>query len=124
MPTHPIESILEKTMQSIAGMVDVNTVIGDAVVAGDGTVIIPVSRVTFALVSGGAQYGARSAPEGELPFGGGGSSGASIHPLAFLVVSAGKVQLLPIQCESPLERLLQRLPEFLEALRSPEEPQA
>lgn len=44
---HPIEGLMTTAMQSIKDMVDVNTIVGDAVQAPDGTVIIPISRVSF-----------------------------------------------------------------------------
>ena len=43
-------------MESIRDMVDVNTVIGDPVAAGDGSTVIPVSRVCFGFVAGGGEY--------------------------------------------------------------------
>ena len=50
---HPIESLMKTTMESLKAMVDVNTVVGEAVETKDGTVIVPVSRVTFGFVAGG-----------------------------------------------------------------------
>ena len=49
---HPIESIMKTTMDSLKSMVDVNTVVGDPVETGDGTVIVPVSKVSFGLWRG------------------------------------------------------------------------
>jgi uncharacterized spore protein YtfJ len=50
---HPIESLMRTTMDSLKDMVDVNTVVGDPVETKEGTVIIPVSRVSFGFVTGG-----------------------------------------------------------------------
>jgi len=47
MAEHPIQGLMETAMESIKEMVDVNTIVGDAVQAPDGTVIIPISKVTF-----------------------------------------------------------------------------
>ena len=43
MDKHPIESIMATTMESIRDMVDVNTVVGEAIAAPDGSTVIPVS---------------------------------------------------------------------------------
>ena len=53
MDKHPIESIMSTTMESIRDMVDVNTVVGEAIAAPDGSTVIPVSRVAFGFVAGG-----------------------------------------------------------------------
>ena len=49
MDPHPIENIMTTTMENIRGMVDVNTVIGDAIAGADGSTVIPISRVSFGL---------------------------------------------------------------------------
>ena len=46
MEKHPIESLMGVSMEQIKDMVDVNTVIGDAVQTQDGSTIIPISRVS------------------------------------------------------------------------------
>ena len=56
MAQHPIEGLMTTAMESIKEMVDVNTIVGDAVQAPDGTVIIPISRVTFGFAAGGSEY--------------------------------------------------------------------
>ncbi len=43
-------------MENIKEMIDVNTIVGDAVETSEGTVIIPVSRVSFGFVAGGGEY--------------------------------------------------------------------
>lgn len=51
---HPIGEMMHSTMNSIKDMVDVNTVVGDPVVAATGATIIPVSRVCFGYVTAAA----------------------------------------------------------------------
>lgn len=45
MSEHPIQGLMKTAMESIREMVDVNTIVGDAVHTPDGTVIIPISKV-------------------------------------------------------------------------------
>ena len=45
---------MSTSMEKIRELVDVNTIIGDPVTSPDGTVIIPVSKVSFGFVSGGS----------------------------------------------------------------------
>lgn len=121
MGTHPIENMMDTTMKSIKDMVDVNTIVGDPVVMGDGTLVIPISKVSFGFVAGGGEYGAqenqKNAETTEHPFAGGGGAGISLNPMAFLVIHQGDVKLLPVQYSSSPERIMERLPTLLEQLK-------
>lgn len=64
MEKHPIESLMGVSMEQIKDMVDVNTVIGDAVQTQDGSTIIPISRVSFGFVAGGGEYAVSGAQAG------------------------------------------------------------
>jgi sporulation protein YtfJ len=114
MSEHPIQGLMHTAMDSIKQMVDVNTVVGDAVETGDGGVIIPVSRVSFGFAAGGGEYGARRADGGEGPFGGGSGAGVSVQPVAFLVVRGGDIRLLPVESNAAVERLLDLAPDLLD----------
>lgn len=115
MNDHPIQGLMDTTLQHIREMVDVNTIIGDQITAPDGTVIIPVSRVSVGFASGGSDFPARTA-EKEL-FGGGGGAGATINPIAFLVVSGGQVKLLQItQNSSPADNAISLVPELIDKI--------
>lgn len=113
---HPIQGLMQTAMQSLQGMVDVNTVVGDAVETKDGAVIVPVSQVAFGFCAGGGEYGAPRPAGGSpaLPFGGGSGAGVSVRPVAFLVVCQGTVRLLPVDQRASFERLLDLAPELLE----------
>ena len=47
MAEHPIQGIMNVTMDKIHEMVDANTIIGKAITTEDGTTILPVSKVSF-----------------------------------------------------------------------------
>ena len=53
---HPIEQIMETTLENLKQMIDVNTIVGDSMVMADGTMIVPVSKVNLGFVSGGGEY--------------------------------------------------------------------
>ena len=120
MEKHPIESLMGTSMENIKDMVDVNTVVGDPVMAQDGSTIIPISRVSFGFVAGGGEYALTGAQTGAygLPFAGGAGAGISIHPMGFLVCSANGVRLLSANCASPMERMVEMIPQALEGLKN------
>lgn len=118
---HPIEGIMGTTMENLREMVDVNTVVGDAVKTADGTTIIPISKVSFGFVAGGGEYSTspKTAPEnlGVLPFAGGTGAGVSVTPLGFLIVSQGQVKMLPAQHDTPIDRMIELVPTILEDIK-------
>ncbi|MCL6450114.1 MAG: GerW family sporulation protein [Acetobacteraceae bacterium] len=141
MREHPIQGLMKTAMESIKGMVDVNTVVGDPVEAQDGSVIMPVSRVSFGFAAGGGEYLAGAARRGrperapagsaergsdegeergpEHPFAGGSGAGITVQPVAFLVVGQGTVRLLPVDSSALYDRLIDLAPQILDRLRPP-----
>ena len=51
-----------------------------------------------------------------LPFGGGSGAGVSISPIAFIVVQANGVKLLPVEHSSCMDKLLDLVPDLAEKL--------
>ena len=74
MSDHPIEGLMNVTMQKIKEMVDVNTIIGEPISTSDGTTIIPISKVSYGFASGGSDIPSKNAPNKEI-FGGGSGAG-------------------------------------------------
>ena len=69
---HPISDLMTETMSKIKEMVDVNTIIGNPIVAADGTTVIPVSKVSFGFGAGGSEFASKHAASGSpRAFGGG-----------------------------------------------------
>lgn len=106
---------MKTAMESIKDMVDVNTVVGDPVETHDGTVIIPVSRVTFGFGAGGAELAGQTDPDEGAgnPFGGGSGAGVSVQPVGFLVVGQGQIRMLPVEGSSLIDRLLDLAPSLI-----------
>ncbi|MDD2283278.1 MAG: GerW family sporulation protein [Eubacteriales bacterium] len=115
MTEHPIQGLMKTAMESIKEMVDVNTVIGDAVEAPDGSVIIPVSRVGLGFAAGGSEFGVPK--ETDLPFGGGSGAGVSVQPVGFLVVGQGAVRLLPVSQGAIFDRLVDLVPQLVDKMQ-------
>ena len=92
MTDHPINNLMQTTLQKIKELVDASTVVGEPIVAGSAT-IIPVSRISYGFASGGSDLPAKK--EGEL-FGGGGGAGATVAPVGFIVITENDVKLLQV----------------------------
>ena len=74
MSEHPIEGMMGTTLDKIRQMVDVNTVMGDPVTTPDGTVIIPISKISYGFASGGSDLPSKANAEKNY-FGGGAGAG-------------------------------------------------
>lgn len=117
MDDHPIQGLMKTAMESIKEMVDVNTIVGDAVETPTGSVIIPISRVGFGFAAGGSEYGTTNGG-GKLPFGGGSGAGVSVQPVAFLVVGEGNTRLLPVNTNALVDRLVDMAPELMDKIQA------
>jgi sporulation protein YtfJ len=124
MEGHPIESLMKTAMESIKEMVDVNTIVGDTVETPDGSVIIPVSRVTFGFAAGGGEFDMKGSQDGDrsgqqkMPFGGGSGAGVSVQPVAFMVVGQGQIRLLPVNQNAMIERIIDIAPQILDQIKN------
>lgn len=119
MAEHPIDGLIDTAMSNIKTMIDVNTIVGDPVTTPDGTVIIPISTVSFGFGAGGSDFSIKnnSATDGgrNPMFGGGCGGGATVKPIAFMVVGNGNIKLLPTSYEpSTGEKLTALIPEIFD----------
>ncbi len=116
MSNGKIEGIMGTTMEKIKEMVDVNTIIGEPITSPDGTIIIPVSKVTYGFASGGSDLPNKKSESTES-FGGGGGAGITIVPIAFLSISNGDVKLLQVEpFNNSTDRIIGMLPELIDKI--------
>lgn len=117
MTEHPLQSLIDTAMSRIHEMVDCNTMIGQPIMTPGDTMILPVSRVSFGLGSGGSDFPSKTPKE---LFGGGLGAGATITPIAFLVVHEGNVRLLQLtdRDTTNLDRLMNALPDLMDRLQA------
>lgn len=114
----PVESLMKTTMENIKNMIDVNTVVGDAVETTDGNVIVPVSKVSFAFIAGGGEYpGTSEKEEGDgsskYPFAGGSGAGVTVQPIGFLATTNGQLKVIPVKYSSAVDRIVDMVPDLI-----------
>ncbi|MGG7143590.1 GerW family sporulation protein [Clostridium nigeriense] len=118
---HPVENLMKSTMENLKDMIDVNTVIGDALETKDGSYIIPISKVTFGFVSGGSEFGNSYTAPNEIvanhPFGGGSGAGITVKPVAFLVLRKDIVRLLPVEQNNTYDRIVDSVPQIIDIIK-------
>lgn len=122
---HPIENIMQTSMEQIKRMVDVNTVVGNPIVTAGNTMILPVSKLSLAFLVGGGEYGhmcsAKKAADeanrdSRFPFAGTSAVGMCITPLAFITEEQGNVRVMPADRKSSTDRLVDMIPQVLKCV--------
>lgn len=103
-----IYNLIDGAMEKIKTIVDSSTVIGEKVITEDGTIIIPISRVSVGYVVGGGEYADLSARRvaNHFPMAGGSSGGMSVSPVGFLIESKGEVKFVNVENKSLYQTVL------------------
>ncbi len=119
MENHPIDNLMRSTLENIKDMVDVNTIVGDAVESKDGSTIIPISKVTFGFASGGTEFAPKQngITGVKYPFGGGSGAGVTIRPVAFLVLKNENIRLLSCDQDNTVDRVVDTVPQIIEMIK-------
>lgn len=113
-----IYNLIDGAMEKIKTIVDSSTVIGEKVITEDGTIIIPISRVSVGYVVGGGEYADLSARRvaNHFPMAGGSSGGMSVSPVGFLIESKGEVKFVNVENKSLYQTVLNLFNMLIEKL--------
>lgn len=113
-----LPNMLDNTIARIREMVDVDSVIGEAITTADGITIIPISKVSVGYGGGGSDYVSKHVNHQDNPFGGGVCAGIKVTPTAFLVIKDGSVRVLPISepANTTVDRLVEMIPDTLDKI--------
>lgn len=114
----PLKQVIDSTLDNLKNVLSTDTVIGEPITVGEGTIIIPISKVSVGFTSGGVDFDGKSPVKRETPhFGGGNAAGMSVTPKGFLVINGNDVKLLNIEnptgdLASTVTELINKSPEF------------
>ncbi len=113
--SNSIENLMDSTLSKLKEIVNADTIIGKSINTPDGTVVIPVSKVSYGFASGGSDLCSNKTDKNL--FGGGNGAGVSISPVAFLVISENDVKLLQIESfSSSLDRVISMAPDVIDKI--------
>ena len=119
--------IIKTTLDSIKGIVEANTVIGDPISTAGGITIIPVSKISVGFASGGLDYASKKEQTAKgNNFGGGSGTGISVTPMAFLVIKPdSSVQLLSMSLPdtttnkiATVGNIIEKSPDIIEKIKN------
>ncbi|MCX7970942.1 MAG: spore germination protein GerW family protein [Negativicutes bacterium] len=110
MAQDSMQSLISSTLSSMRGVMDTRTIIGDAIVAPDKTVILPVAKIALGFGLGGHAQGRH-----EGNFAGGAGGAATVKPVGFLVCTPDSgVRFLSVDSGSNLpDRIIDLMPSVI-----------
>ncbi len=115
MSENNIKGIMDTTLEKLRTMVEADTIIGTPIKA-DGITLIPISRVSFGLATGGSDLPSKT--DNKI-FGGGGGAGVSIVPIAFIAVNGNDVKMMPIYNDlNSIDKAISMVPELIDKVKS------
>ena len=87
MAENKLNEMIGESLEKVKELAGTETVIGEPIYTQNGTVIIPVSKVSMGFATGSFDYDttANENPKKKTRFGGGGGTGLSVTPVGFLV---------------------------------------
>lgn len=100
-------------MEKIKEMIGANSIVGEPITTPDGTMLIPVSKLTFGFVGGGTDFSQKQDKNG---YGGGTGAGVNIIPVAFMAIKDGNTKMIYITPppESSVDRIIDAVPDVLD----------
>ena len=115
-----IDQIIETAFTRLKAMADADTIVGRAVTTDDGTVLIPISKLSVGFVAGGGEYSevtlaGKKPADKDFPFAGGSGAGLSVSPIAFIVVKDGKTDIFSVDQKTPAQKLFDMIPDVVSA---------
>lgn len=122
MKEHPINDLLDISLENITRMVDVSKIVGQPIRVDEDNILIPISKVIFGFGAGGSEFSTKQTGKAydlelgdELyPFGGGSGGGINISPVAFLKISQGNMEVMTVEKHASLtEKMLEVAKEYL-----------
>ena len=125
MKEHPINNLLNISLDSVIRMVDTSKIVGTPIDLGNNRFIIPISKVSFGFGAGGSEFTNASpdkrktffnseVSEEIFPFGGGSGGGISINPSSFILVNNDEIKIVNSEgANSLVERILEVIKESI-----------
>ncbi len=106
-----LQDVMGVTMDKVKGMIDADSIIGKPINLEDGTIIIPVNRVSYGFASGGSDLPTKQTGN----FAGGGGAGVTMEPVAFLVIKNDSVRVMQINAHpGTVDKIVDSFPDMVD----------
>lgn len=95
-------------------LTDADMIVGNAITLPDGTTLIPISKISMGIVTGGGEYSQKQ--QNEYPFAGASGAGMTVSPVCFLVSDGKSVRMLSVGSKSMFDKVVETVPEVVGSL--------
>ena len=112
MEENKINALMDMTVSKIRQLVDADTIIGKPISTPDGITVIPVSRMSFGIGTGGTT-GSKG-----ISFTGGNGAGVKVEPVGFFVIKDGTCRMIIVNSSplSTMDRVVEMMPDVLDRI--------
>ncbi len=100
---HPIERIMDSAFGKMRTLTDADIIVGNPIIMPDGTTVVPISKISIGIVTGGGEYSQKQ--QSEYPFAGASGAGMSVSPVCFLVSDGKSVRMLNVGSKSMFDKI-------------------
>ena len=116
-----INKAIETALKNVSSLIDVNTVIGKPIKTEDGEYIVPITKVTVGVLSGGGEYGRVSIFKkgSDLPYSAGNGAIVSVKPCGFLIKDDSNFKVISV-AESPYEKIIEKASDLFDVINNKE----
>lgn len=112
MLENQINEIMEGAISKIKSFLDTSTVVGIPFETKEGSLLIPLTKVSVGFVAGGGEYGENKKSD-KIPMAGGTGGGICVQPIGFLSIKNDVCKLIRIDEKSKYDKLLDSIPDIL-----------
>lgn len=112
MLENQINEIMEGAISKIKTFLDTSTVVGIPFETKEGSLLIPLTKVSVGFVAGGGEYGENKKSD-KIPMAGGSGGGICVQPIGFLSIKNDVCKLIRIDEKSKYDKLLDSIPDIL-----------
>ena len=121
-----IPEIIKASLDNVRSIVDANTIVGDPIITQTGTTILPISKVSVGVATGGVDYNSKKENQPKpQSFGGGGGTGLTVAPVGFLIIAPdGDVEFISVSQKGkpdPVDQIadfVERTPDIIEKIKN------
>ena len=112
MEENKINALMDMTVSKIRQLVDADTIIGKPISTPDGITVIPVSRMSFGIGTGGTT-GSKG-----ISFTGGNGAGVKVEPVGLFVIKDGTCRMISVSSNplSTMDRVVEMMPDVLDRI--------
>ena len=112
MEENKINALMDMTVSKLRQLVDADTIIGKPISTPDGITVIPVSRMSFGIGTGGTT-GSKG-----ISFTGGNGAAVKVEPVGFFVIKDGTCRMISVNSSplSTMDRVVEMMPDVLDRI--------